>query len=154
MNTEYILDRFKTNLETYLPTELNTIQVESGSSIVTPAPLDYKLGQFSPSVLTLYPSVQIYSPNSRENQDTSHFQLRSVWIRVIVWITENDLSNLHRFISRYTDGVSRVLRREDYYPPYVNNVVIGDTNNTDQYQTNVGYAQGTQIELTADYIMS
>lgn len=152
--TEYVLDNIKLSLQTYLETTLTALQVEAGSSIVTPTPQEYKIGVHDPDVLTTYPSIVIWSPYSRKKTDQAGFQEREIWFRVLSWITENDLENLHRFVSRYSDGVGTVLRNESYWNVNLHNPVIEDSNNTDLYETNVGYAQGTLLEGTIDYILS
>lgn len=152
--TEYVLDNIKLSLQTYLESTLTALQIQAGSSIVTPTPQEYKIGEHDPNVLTTYPSILIWSPYSRKKSDQPGFQEREIWFRVLAWITENDLDNLHRFICRYSDGIGKVLREESYWKVNLHNPVIEDSNNTDQYQTNVGYAQGTLLEGTIDYILS
>lgn len=154
MNSEYVINYVISTLQTYLPGVLVDLQAEASSSIVTPSIAEYKFGEHDPDVLTLFPSIQVYSPLSRRNFDNQGFQDRTIWLRILTWVTENDLSNLHRFGCRYNDGVARVLRNEQYYGNYINNILIEDSSNTDQYQTNVGYAQGYMQEVTVDYILA
>lgn len=155
MNTEYIIENVKTMLETNLTTELTTIEVELDTSISTPTPAEYGIGEIDPNVLTLYPSVLIWSPLSRKKNDQQGFQVREVWIRILVWIVENDLENLHRFVTRYGDAVSRIFREETNWNVSLHNPVLEDVNNTDLYKReSVGYAQGCLIEGTVDYILS
>lgn len=153
MNTEYALEAIKTMLTTYLPAELIAIQVEAGSLTVTPVPAEYKIGEHDTDILTLYPSILIWSPYSRKQKDEPGYQEREIWIRVLSWIISNDMEDLHRFISRYSDGVGRVLRDENKWASGLHNPVIEDSNNTDLYQSDVGYAQGCLLEMTVDYIM-
>jgi hypothetical protein len=153
MNTEYIINSLKTNLETYLSNELITIEHESSSTIVTPTPQEFLIGEHDAEVLTKYPSVLIWSPYSRKKMDIQGCQERQVWVRILTWITENDLSNLHKFLVRYSDAIGRILRDEEKTPLHTHNIVIEDSNNTDLYKTNVGYAQGCLLECTVDYIM-
>lgn len=154
MNTEYIVENAKDMLETNLTTELTAIEVELSTSTTTPTPAEYKIGEHDPDVLTLFPSVLVWCPSSRKKNDQQGFQVRQVWIRILVWIVENDLENLHRFIIRYSDAVSRVFREETNWDASLSNPVIEDVNNTDLYKSNVGYAQGCLIEGTVDYILS
>ena len=155
MNTEYALDTFKSNLETYLAAELIVIQNESGSSKVTPVPAEYKLGEHDPNILTMYPSINIWSPYSRKSKDSQGYQVREIWIRTLAWVVQNDLEDLHRFIVRYGDGVLRVFRDESYWEAKsFHNPVVEDANYTDLYkQDSVGYAQGVLIEGTIDYLL-
>lgn len=154
MNTEYTIDNCKSSLESYLTGQLTAVEVESSVTTVTPTPAEYKTGEHDTDILTLFPSVLVWSPLSRKKNDQPGFQVREVWIRILVWITENDQENLHRFISRYGDAVSRVFRTESYWNGGLHNPVVEDVNNTDLYKTNVGYAQGCLIEGTVDYIIS
>lgn len=155
MNSEYAVDTLKLNLETYLSAELTTIQMESGSSKVAPTPAEYKIGEHDPEILTMYPSILIWSQYSRKSKDSQGFQVREIWMRVLVWIVQNDLEDLHRFILRYGDAVSRVFREESYWEAKsFFNPVVEDANNTDLYkQESVGYAQGVLIEGTIDYLL-
>lgn len=155
MNSEYALDTLKSNLETYLSTKLTEIQIESGSSSVAPTPAEFKLGEHDPNILTMYPSVLVWSPYSRKSKDSQGFQVREIWIRTLVWIVQNDLEDLHRFIVRYGDAVSRVIRDESLWESKgFHNPVVEDSNNTDLYkQETVGYAQGVLVESTIDYIL-
>lgn len=155
MNSEYALDTLKSNLETYLSTKLTEIQIESGSSSVAPTPAEFKLGEHDPNILTMYPSVLVWSPYSRKSRDSTGFQVREIWIRTLVWIVQNDLEDLHRFIARYGDAVSRVIRDESLWESKgFHNPVVEDSNNTDLYkQDTVGYAQGVLVESTIDYIL-
>lgn len=153
MNTEYILNGIKSNLESYVETELTAIQVEASSSVVAPTPQEYKLGEHDTDVLTTYPSILIWSPYSRKTNDYQGFQNREVWYRVLTWVVENDLENLHIFVTRYGDAVARVLRNESYLPIHLHDCVVEDINNTDIYQTDVAYAQGCVVEGTVNYIL-
>lgn len=154
MNTEIILDNVKSMLETNLATELIALQLEAESSVVTTAPAEFKIGEHDPNVLTLYPSILIWSPYSRKINDQQGFQVRQVWVRVLSWIVENDLENLHRFIARYSDAVSRIFREETNWNTSLSNSNVEDCNNTDLYNTNTGYAQGCLMEGTIEYILS
>lgn len=154
MNTEYALDTLKTNLETYLTTELTTIQHEANSSVVAPSPGEYKFGVHDPNILTLFPSISIYSPYSRKRTDKSGFQVREIWIRVLTYVVANDLEDLHRYVVRYSDGIAKVFRNESYWEAKsFHNPVVEDSNNTDLYERDIGYAQGTLLEGTIDYLL-
>jgi len=153
MNTEYILDQFKSLLETNLASELITLQNEAGSSIVTPAPQEFKIGEHGTNVLTTFPTVLILSPYSRKRTDFSGAQDREVWFNIVCWIVSNDLENLHRFLCRYSDAISRILRNEENTPTHTHDCEIGDTTISELYPTNVGYTQGCQVQGTINYIM-
>ena len=154
MNTEYAIENAKSMLETNLASTLIILQNEASSSIVTPTPQEYIIGEYDPETLTLYPAVLIWSPKSNKVNDQYGYQTRSIWIRVLVWITENNLEYLHRFLIRYSDAVLRVLRDESNWIAGLHNPVVENTDNTDLYkQQTVGYAQGTLIEGTVDYML-
>jgi hypothetical protein len=156
MNTEYILGNIKTILETYIDTEIDTIEIESNSSTLLDNIAEFKLGEFiDPNILTLFPSICIYSPGSDSKNDYQNFQEREVTINILTWIVENDLENLHRFISRCSDAIQRVLRTESYYNNNdIYNPIIKKAENTDLYKRDVGYAQGLLVTMTVNYLMS
>lgn len=153
MNTEYILDQLKSVLESNLSSELTTLQVEAGSSIITPTPFAFLLGEYEPDVLEGLPSVCIWCPNSRESNDYQGAQDREVWFHVVTWIASDNLTNLHRFLCRYSDGISRILRDESNTPTHTHNCVVGDVSISELYPTNVSYTQGCRVEGTINYIM-
>lgn len=154
MNSEYAVDNLKSMLESNLASVLVSLQMESSSSIVTPTPGQYKIGEHDGTILTIYPALCIWSPFSRKQLNEQGFQLRRVWLRVLIWVVDNDLGNLHRFILRYSDAVSRIMRIETNWNNGLHNPVVEDANNTDLYKvTNLGYGQGCLVESTIDYLL-
>ena len=154
MNTEFALNNVNTMLQANLTTVLTALETESGTTTITPTPNEYKIGVYDdPNLITTFPCVTIYSPYTRKAKDEVGFQVRRVSLRVLVWVIENDVSNLHRFVVRYGDAVSRILRIESNWTAGLHNSVIEDVNNTELYQRNVGFAQGVLIESTIDYLL-
>lgn len=155
MNTEIALDTFKTVLENNLSSMLVTLQMEAESSIVTPSPQEFKIGEYVPDVLTTYPCIFLFSPNSNNSNDHQGFQNRSITLNIVSWVIDNDLENLHRFLIRYTDSVSRLYRDETKWANSgFHNPLLGESNNSDLYTSDIGYAQGCYVQGTIDYILS
>ena len=154
MNTEFALNNVNTMLQANLESVLTDLETEVGTSTVTPTPGEYKIGVYEdPNLITMFPCVTIHSPFTRKAVDEAGFQIRRVSLRVLVWVAENDVSNLHRFVARYGDAVSRILRIKTNWSAGLHNSVIEDVNNTELYKTNVAYSQGVLIESTIDYLL-
>ena len=155
MNSEYILNNVKTMLENNLSTMLTTLKVEASSSITSPIPAEYNIGEYDPDILTTFPSILIWSPTSEKITDEYGYQNRRVYIRVLSWILDNDKSDLHIHLVRYVDSVLRIMRSETNWNTILHNPVVERSDNTDLYrQETVGYAQGCLVEATIDYILS
>ena len=155
MNTEYILNNTKSMLEDNLSSMLTTLKVEASSSITSPTPAEFNIGEYDPDILTTFPSILIWSPVSEKITDEYGFQNRRVHIRVLSWILDNDRSNLHIHLVRYVDSVLRIMRSETNWNTGLHNPVVERSDNTDLYrQETVGYAQGCLVEATIDYILS
>jgi hypothetical protein len=155
MNTEYILNNTKSMLEDNLSSMLTTLKVEASSSITSPTPAEFNIGEYDPDILTTFPSILIWSPASEKITDEYGFQNRRVYVRVLTWILDNDRSNLQIHLVRYVDSVLRIMRSETNWNTGLHNPIVERSDNTDLYRNEtVGYAQGCLVEATIDYILS
>jgi hypothetical protein len=152
MNAEYMLDSCKTLLSTYLAAELVIIDAESSAVTASPVPAEYHFGARDPEELTSFPSIQLIGKNS-SGKDQYQWQDRTFRIDVVAWIVEVDPENLHRFILRYADAISRVLRDEDKWASNSYSPVIGTATYSDLYKTSFGLAQGCQVQLSVNDIL-
>ena len=153
MNTEYALKNIETMLTNNMTSVLNDLKIENSSTLVAPEPQSYNFGEIDTNILTSFPAINIWSPYSRKEKNEQGFQVRRIWLRVLAWIVQNDVSNLHRIVVRYGDAMSRILRIETNWNNNLFNPVIEDLNNTDLYEKNIGYAQGCLLEATIDYVL-
>jgi len=154
MNVEYAIDSAIDMLQTYLPNMLITMQGESNSSFVTPAPQEYKFGDRDPLVLTVFPTVIVKANYSYSKDDQYGFQERSAVLDLITWAVNEDEEKLHRIIVRYGDCIQRVLRKEGYWPPNLHSPVVGNVQYSDLYTTDFGLAEGCLNKVDIKYIIS
>jgi hypothetical protein len=153
MNTEFAINNALEILENNMTTNLTALQMESSSSIVTPDIEEYKFGEYNHTLFTKFPSICVWSPYSRKSIDKTGFQIRRISLKTLVWSVANDLSDLHRFVARYSNAIERILRDESNWSPKLHNSLVEDSNLTDLYQVNVGYGQGCQVDSTIDYLL-
>lgn len=154
MNSEYALNNIKTIIEDGINDMLDVIDIEVNASVATPNPVEFAFGNRDTNIITQYPAVLVVGKESLTYNDQYRFQERQLNFEIVVWITQNDIENLHRFILRYSDAIARLLRNEDNWTTDLNTPVIKTLTYTDIYQTNVGYAEGCSITGSVNYFIS
>lgn len=154
MNSEYVLNNVKTILETYIDSMVNTIETEASASVNAPDISQFFIGKLDLQLLTSFPCIYIYADESRHHNDQQGFQERTLKYNVVCWTTQNDLELLHRYVIRYGEAITRVLRKENYYPENLNTPLVKIATYSDLYKSTVGYAYGVDVECNINYFIT
>lgn len=154
MNAEYAIDSVIAILTAKMPAALITLQYEASSSLVTPAPEEYKFGDRDPSSLTVFPCIIVKGNRSFRKDDQYGYQERSIAIDIITWIVNEDEETLHRFILRYNDAIQRILRKESNWTANLHSPKADDSLFSDVYTTDFGLAQGCLSKIEVKQIIS
>lgn len=154
MNSEYALNNIKDFIETNINDMLDVIDIEVNASTATPNYSEICFGNRNINIITQYPSILIVGKESTIKKDEYQYQERQLDFEVIVWIAQNDIENLHRFLLRYGDAISRLLRDESNWTTDLNTPVVKNIVYTDIYESNVGYTAGCSISGSVNYFIS
>jgi hypothetical protein len=154
MNTEFALDTIKTILDTYLDSEIDTLETESGATVFVSDIAESKVGDFLPTEFTQYPAFAVKAQRSSSFNDQYEWQDRRVHFEVTAWAVEVDNETLHRFICRVGDGIVRLLRNEKKWIGALHSPNVDDATYSDVFTVSHGLAQGCQVLGSVDYILS
>jgi len=154
MNSEYVLDSAKTILTANLATQIAVIEAENASTVIAPTPAIFLVGKLDPTVLAEFPSVQVIMKNSSFKNDQYLWQDRVARLEIVCWVTACDMQNLHRFVTRYGDGVVRCLRKESNWANSLHNPKVGDALYSDLFETEYGMAEGCLVNCEVEYIIN
>lgn len=154
MNCEYAIDSILQYLESDLETMLTTIKNESGSSLIAPIPANFIFGEKLPDAIDNFPSIMCKASLVDDKDNQYENQERRAFLEVIFWIVEVDESKLHRYVVRYGEAITRILRNETKWKVNLYNPKVGLCQYSDVYDANIGLAQGGSVKVEIDYVIS
>jgi hypothetical protein len=154
MNTECVLNNIKAVLDAELDAEIDAIEIEASATAFVDDLAQSEVGDFLPTELTSFPAYTVQCQRTSVVDEQYEFQVRRVHWEVVGWIVQIDNSNLHRFICRMGDAITRLLRNETKWQNLINTPLVNDATYSSVYNITHGLAQGCQILGSADYILS
>jgi hypothetical protein len=154
MTSEYVVDSIKSFLESNIDSKVDTLEAIVGATNLAPNIAEYKVGNFLPTELTLFPALTIAMQKNSNGENEYEFQDRIARFEVVIWVVNVDAETMHRYVMRYGDAAVAVLSDEANWSNGLHNPNIGDATFSDLFETDHGLAQGVQILGSAEFILS